>query len=575
MCGIIGIAGKNEFSVNDMLKTLKRLEYRGYDSYGFVTDNGFLMKKIGEISFVQGEENSKFRMAIAHTRWATHGGIAEENAHPHTDCQGKIFIVHNGIIENYIDIKNSLEKNGHEFVSQTDSEVIAHYFEDKLKSKSMEDSIQDFFSDAEGTFAVLIYQEGSDRIYAFKRDSPLVLGIAKGMLVLASDIYAFADRTDRAIFFDDNEFAYISENDYKFFDRKGKKITKHIEKFQWFEEKKKKCFDHFMLKEIHDEPEAVERLLGSLKNSQKEKFIEMKKLIKKYKRIVFVASGTSYHATLLGVYFLKKTGIESQTIIASEFRGFANINRNTLVIAISQSGETMDVIDALKHAKEKGAAIASIVNVPYSTIQRMSDISIEILAGQEICVAATKTFVNQAFFLLALAKEFGYEVDMKKISESLKKIIAFENRIKNLAKSLKNTKDIYIIGRGLSYPVAREIALKLKEISYIHAEGMMGGELKHGTLALIEKGTPVISLINGNIEIISNTKEVQARGGRVIAFSSQKTEYNDYIEIESENEGGFAILSAVAGQLLTYHIARERGLAIDKPRNLAKSVTVK
>jgi glucosamine--fructose-6-phosphate aminotransferase (isomerizing) len=575
MCGIIGIVGRKDFTNNDILKILKRLEYRGYDSYGFVTDSGLIKKQIGEISFVEGKDSGRFRIAIAHTRWATHGGVAEENAHPHSDCSNNIFIVHNGIIENYIELKNELESKGHEFTSETDSEVIAHYFEEKLKKQTMEKSIADFFRDAEGTFAVLLFMLGSDKIYAFRRDSPLVLGLIGDGYVLASDIYAFADKTDRAIFFDDNEFAVISTGGYEFFNARGKKTRKKTQKFEWFKDEHKKSFDHFMLKEIYDEPAAVERLLNSLSTTQKDKFVVLNKAIKKHRKIVFIASGTSYHASLIGVYFLQKAGIDAYTIIASEFRDYAKINSRTLVVAVSQSGETMDVIDALKHAKEKHAKIASIVNTPYSTIQRMSDLSIEILAGQEVCVAATKTFVNQVVLFLEIAKEFGYRNGTEKMPNAIRKLLDMEIRIKKLAKNLKDARDIYIIGRGISYPVAREIALKLKEISYIHAEGMMGGELKHGTLALIEKNTPVISLMNGRTDIISNTKEVEARGARVIAFTSHGTEYGDFIEIDAEDDGSFAVLSAIAGQLLTYHIARERGLAIDKPRNLAKSVTVK
>jgi glucosamine--fructose-6-phosphate aminotransferase (isomerizing) len=331
-----------------------------------------------------------------------------------------------------------------------------------------------------------------------------------------------------------------------------------------------------MLKEIEEEPVVAERLLKSIAATQNSKLEKLKEMMQQSKKIIFVAAGTSYHASLLGVYFLHKIGLEAQTLIASEFRDFANIDKDTLVIAITQSGETMDVIDAIKYAKQHGAKIASIVNVPYSTVQRMSDLSIEILAGQEVCVAATKSFVNQVVLLLYLAKEFGLDVRLDKISEEIREVLKNDDKIRSLAKHLKDKRDIYIIGRGLSYPVAREMALKLKEISYIHAEGMMAGELKHGTLALIEKGTPVISLINGSSEILSNIKEVGARGGHIIAITSNgNIEYKDKIEIHTEHDGSFSILATIVGQLLTYYIARERGLAIDKPRNLAKCVTVK
>ena len=276
--------------------------------------------------------------------------------------------------------------------------------------------------------------------------------------------------------------------------------------------------------------------------------------MKESRKVTFVASGTSYHASLLGVYYLHKCGVEAQTIIASEFEHFVGVDRNTLVVAISQSGETMDVIEALKYAKKNRAKIASIVNVPYSTVQRMSEISLNIVAGQEICVAATKSFVNQVTLMLSIAREFGFRINTSNIPGKIEKIFRQKDKIEKMAKELNRHNDIYVLGRGLSYPVAREIALKIKEISYMHAEGMMGGELKHGTIALIEKGTPVIGLIsNKDYDMLSNIKEVEARGAH---------------EIKITNE-------TIVGQLLTYYVAKERGLPIDKPRNLAKSVTVK
>ncbi|MFQ5892289.1 MAG: SIS domain-containing protein, partial [Candidatus Methanofastidiosia archaeon] len=326
---------------------------------------------------------------------------------------------------------------------------------------------------------------------------------------------------------------------------------------------------------IHEQPEVSRRLLNSLKTHQRKKIENLKNLAKSSKRILFAASGTSYHASLLGVYFLHRVGIDASTLIASEFQNFMTASKDTLVVAISQSGETMDVVMALKYAKKRGSKIVSIVNVPYSTVQRMSDFSIEILSGQEICVASTKTFQNQVLALLYLAKLLGYEVNLSTYPKRAEMTLELENKIIKLAKRLKDMKDIYVIGRGLSYPVAREMALKLKEISYIHAEGMMGGELKHGTIALIERGTPVISLIsNRDLEMLSNTKEVEARGADVILISNNPEFKPDFL-IKTSNDGKFCILSTMIGQLLSYHIANLKGLPIDKPRNLAKSVTVK
>lgn len=572
MCGIIGIVSRIPFSSKDLLLSLKRLEYRGYDSFGFATSAGLLEKDVGEIRITSSNTSTT---AIAHTRWSTHGSVTKTNAHPHSDCSGNLFIVHNGIIENYLELKEKL--HGHKFVSETDTEIIAHYLEEKLKTKTMLQAIADFINEAEGTFAVVALQKGENKLYAFKRDSPLVLGIADDSNILASDIYAFSDKTNKAVFFDDDEFAEVSDSGYTFYDKSGTQLSKKIHVFDWKEEKTDKKYDHYMIKEIYEQPTVAESLLNSLNTVQKSKLEQLVSLIAKSKRVVFVAAGTSYHASLLGVYFLHKAGIEAQTIIASEFRDYASVADGDLVIAITQSGETMDLIEAVKYAKQRGAKIASIVNVPYSTIQRMSDLSIQIEAGQEICVASTKSFTNQVILLLSIAKEFGYAVDIEKIIKDISSVFDQEEKIKRIAHSLVNKKDIYIIGRGLSYPVAREIALKLKEISYVHAEGMMGGELKHGTLALIEEGTPVISLINGNPDIISNTMEVKARSGRIIAITNQRkvSIANDLIEINAESDAAFAIIATILGQLLTYYIAKEKKLPIDKPRNLAKSVTVK
>jgi len=573
MCGIVGIVSKNSVPCNSVISSLKRLEYRGYDSWGIATSDGFISKAVGEIPANPNfDEESK--MMILHTRWSTHGTVTQQNAHPHADCTNSLFIVHNGIIENYEEIKKSLERRGHLFNSQTDSEVIAHYFEEKLREgKKIEDAIPDFMSEADGTFAIMIMQKGSDKLYAIKRDSPLVLGLLNDGLVLASDIYAFSDKTNRAIWFENGEFAIIDANGYQFYDSVGKALYKAEQTFELPPEPPIGKFDHFMIKEIHEIPAVGKRLLLSLKTAQKSKLEELASLTKKSHKVIFVAAGTSYHASLLGVYLLNKTGVEAQTVIASEFKDYAFIDDRTLVIALSQSGETMDVIDALKVAKAKGAKIASIINVPYSTIQRMSQLSFDLLAGQEVCVAATKSFINQSLLLLALAMELGYEADIETIGKELEQVFASEDKIKQLAHKLKDAHDLYILGRGLAYPISREIALKLKEISYIHAEGMMGGELKHGTLALIEPGIPVIGLVD-NQEIISNLKEVEARGGDITVISDCDTEFA-CIKLPATSELSFALSATILGQLLTYYIAKEKGLPIDKPRNLAKSVTVK
>lgn len=576
MCGIVGIASSREFPIRgELLARLKKLEYRGYDSVGYASSDGRCEKGIGELGkFIEKVKDGKAKTAIAHTRWATHGGVTELNAHPHSDCRGNLLIVHNGIIENYGEMKGELEKKGHKFRTQTDSEVIAHFLEEKM-GKGMEKAMQELMKEAKGTFAILAIRKGEEKIYAMKRDSPLALGLAKNELILGSDIYAFSDKTNKAIFFDDDEYAVIDAKGYAFFDARGKRVKKEIKSFKWArQDEGKHEHPHYMIKEIHEQPMAAERLIRSLEADQAQKVEKLVKMMKGAERVLFVAAGTSYFASLLGVYFLNRAGMKAQTLIASEFENFMYADRKTLVVAISQSGETMDAVTALKFAKGKGARIASLVNVPHSTIQRMSEVSLEICAGQEVCVAATKTFTNQVVALLFLASKFGFHADFEGLPLQIEKTIASnEEKAKELAKKLKSRNDVYILGRGLSYPSAREFAHKLKEIAYVHAEGMMAGELKHGTLALIEKGTPVFSLIpNGDADMASNTKEVEARGADVILVSSTP---DSQFQIPTTNRGIFAILSVIIGQLLAYYIARERGLPIDKPRNLAKSVTVK
>ncbi len=575
MCGIVGIVSRTEFPASLLLGRLKRLEYRGYDSFGFYDGRG-LTKHIGSIV---ANGSGLTRTGISHTRWATHGGVTAANAHPHASCDGGVVIVHNGIIENFEDLKRALVRKGHRFTSETDSEVIAHYFEEGLKTKPMKPLIVDFMRTFKGTFAVLVMLKGSDEIYAVKRDSPLVLGVAKGMNIVASDIYAFSDLTTQAAFFENDEFAVIGANGYQFFDRRGRSIDKPLRKFVWQKESSsRKVFKHYMMKEILEEPEAVDRMLFSVDHEQKPAFDELVGLVRRSKKIIFASCGTSYHASLLGAYFLHRVGVENQTLIASEFRHFANVDRDTLIVAISQSGETMDVIDSLNYARECGGRVASLVNVPYSTIQRMSDLSLNLLAGQEICVASTKAFVSQSAFLLRLAQEFGFRVNLSNLSDRVRSILRKREDIRRIAESMAAARDLYVIGRGLTYPVAREIALKIKEISYIHAEGMMGGELKHGTIALIEDGTPVISIINNSDpDIISNTKEVEARGAKVIPITNNAALWRKpgTIAVRTDNDGKFGVLAAVAGQLIAYYAADKLGRPIDKPRNLAKSVTVK
>jgi len=577
MCGIIGYIG-NENAAEIVLKGLKRLEYRGYDSWGILvsSEEPSFIKRIGAIGGISLNYLNfpKADIGIGHTRWATTGVVNEVNAHPHFNSKKTIFIVHNGIIENYEGLKENLEMEGYMFNSQTDTEVIPHFLDREIKlGKTMKEALQMFARVAKGTYAIIVVQKDKDELYALKKDSPLALGICEDGYVVGSDIYAFSDKTNKAIFFDDGELACITPETYDFFDVEGEPIRKQVQEFEWSEQDGDRAeYPHYMIKEIKEQPLVSKRLLDSLKTLQKDNLDRLAEKIKSSKKVFFLAAGTSYHASLIGVYLLNRLGIEARTVIASEFENYLHVDNETLIIPLSQSGETMDLVTVLKPAIKKGAKVASVVNVPHSTIQRLSEFSIETLAGQEVCVASTKTFTNQLIVLYALAKKLGYDIDLDKIPDKIKSTIEDnEEKIKESAKELADKKDMFILGRSVTYPMAREIALKLKEIDYIHAEGMMGGELKHGTIALIEEGTPVIGLVaDDDLSMISNLKEVESRGAKNIIISNKK---GDFITPDCD-DSEFAIYCGIIGHLLSYYIGVENNLEIDKPRNLAKSVTV-
>ncbi len=590
MCGIIGYIGEKEASPI-LLKGLKRLEYRGYDSCGMATLNEkevFLKKDVGSIG--KADEKLNFRelpgkIGVAHTRWCTHGKVSRENAHPHFNADHSIIAVHNGILENYEEIKQNLVNQGYKFVTETDTEIIPFFFDEQLKQgKSMKEAMVNFIKEVKGTFAILLMKKDENRIYALKRDSPLALGLGRDKLILGSDIYAFSDETNQAIFFDDDEMAIIdlqiNPQGYTFFGRDGEERKKEITVFEWSrEESTKEEFPHYMIKEIKEQPSASARLVNSFTSTQEEKIARLAELVKKSRKVVFVACGTSYHASLVGAILLTKLGYNARSTVASELESFVSFDRETLAIAISQSGETMDVVAPLKKAREQGAKIVSFVNVPFSTIQRLSDFSLEIMAGQEICVASTKAYTNQVIVLLELARRLGYQTHLSEIPGRIEQTISDnEGKLKELAEELSQQKDIFVLGKGLSYPIAREIALKLKEIPYIHAEGMMAGELKHGTIALIEEGTPVISLIpNDNFPMLTAAKEVEARGAKVIAIVNKPmtAEFAAKLVVPACCDAEFAIYAGIIGHLLSYYLAVRRGCEIDCPKNLAKSVTVR
>jgi glucosamine--fructose-6-phosphate aminotransferase (isomerizing) len=581
MCGIIGYVG-NKNANEIILKGIKRLEYRGYDSVGvaFVKDGKIIIKKdVGRIDEVHKKLNflePESNIGLAHTRWATHGSVTKENAHPHSDCNEKIAIVHNGIIENYQEIKEFLKKRGHEFKSQTDSEVIAHLIEEFSRRVDFENACKKAFSMLQGSFAVLVINKDEEKIIGIRKDSPLVIGINENESFAASDIYALLPFTRNLIFLHNYDFVVLEKGKVRIENLIEGKVEREVERIDInVEETDKKDFHHYMIKEILEEADVFERALNQDELKVKE-FIEE---IKKAKKIFLVAAGTSYHACLAGSYLLAKAGIFTRPIIASEFNNFLNvIDEDTLIIAVSQSGETADVLDAIRKAKERKAKIFSIVNVYGSSLTRESDEFLLMNAGFEIGVAATKTYIAElAIFLLLHSKLTNKKINKEEIKAKILDLLSRSRRehIEKVAELLKDKQHVFLIGRGLEYVTALEAALKIKEISYIHAEAFPGGEIKHGTIALIEKDTPCIVFVGEEKEkILSNAEELKARGGFIIGVSEQNERIFDiWIKVPQDGEASL-IYQIIPMQLLAYRLAVLRGFDPDKPRNLAKSVTV-
>lgn len=591
MCGLIGYIGKRNAG-KLILNSLKLLEYRGYDSVGIATlfkNSIDIRKGVGNIEDVNKAlnfENMKGNIGIGHTRWSTHGKNSVENAHPHSDCKNEIYVVHNGIIENYKELKNLLKSKGHVFKSETDTEVIPHLIENFLKEgNNFINSTLKCARFLKGEFSVLILSKRLPNcLIAFKKGSPLVVGYGKSENFISSDQISLLKYTNKFSYLDDHEFALIKRNDVKFFNfLTFRRISKRIYKVNSNHSSlSKENFKHFMLKEIKEQPISFRNSLIQ----EMENITKITELIKKSKEIFIVACGTSYHASLIGSQiFLKVCDIHSNVILGSEFNYMLdNLNKNSLIIAVSQSGETADVLFPIKKARKKGCNIVSIVNVPNSSIDRESNISIYLNAGPEISVASTKAFTSQlaVFYLLAFLLSNKLK-EIKKMWEIPLKIqrtiLKNEDKIRRISRKLKDSQNIYYIGRGINFPIAMEGSLKMKEISYIHSEGMSAGELKHGTLSLISKGTPVVAISPRDYtynDTISNIIEAKSRGAYVIGISNENNEFFDeFIEIPKLNEIFYPILAVIPCQLLAYYTALYKGNEIDKPRNLAKCVTVR
>lgn len=580
MCGIFGYIGSHYDAAKATFAGLKSLEYRGYDSWGIAVVAGskiIVKKKAGKIGGNNVDDLPKGSLAIGHTRWATHGGVSDTNAHPHLDCQGNIAVIHNGIFENYERIKKKLIKKGHKFVSETDTETLAHMLEHS--------SVREVFNQMEGLNAIIVINKNEDKIVAVRNGSPLVIGFGKGENFLASDASALLPHTKDVYFLEDNEMVILERNRVTVLNAKtGKKINFKKQKLNWnFVQGEKGKFPDFMLKEIYEQPKIISGIATSAAG-QTEKIA---RIIKKSRGAYLVGCGSASYAAIAGTYLFSKIAKRHiNSAVGSEFGYHLDfLNNDSSVIAISQSGETIDILESVKKAKSHGAKIICLTNVLGSSLYRMSDEKILIGAGPEKSVASTKALTGMLAHLIILsyALNGGVEEGQKiltKTVESVKRVLSkpFVNKIRNFTEKLKNKENMYIIGRGLSYPTALETAMKIKEISYIHAEGLAAGELKHGPLALVEKGTPCIAFLPDDETYGANlagTMEMKARGGYVIGISFKPHEVFDYYIPVTDAGVGTIIPNVVVAQLLAYFLTIKKGLDPDKPRNLAKSVTVK
>ena len=608
MCGIVGYVGDKE-AASFLLEGLAKLEYRGYDSAGIAVFDGAKIgveKSVGRLAALRDKlkgHELKGTMGIGHTRWATHGRPSDKNSHPHTDCSGDFVVVHNGIIENYLSLKEELIEKGHNFKSETDTEVVAHLIEEVYNGDFVA-SVREVLRRVEGSYSlVFMSSKHPGTLIATKQDNPLVIGVGEGENFIASDIPAIIQRTRRTYILNDGELAVITKDSIKISNRQGEPVTKKIFEVNWNAEAAEKGgYEHFMLKEIHEQPKAVRDTM-SQRIAKDGKTIVMDELkwdadyLNSFNKIYIVACGTAYHAGMVGKYYIEKlarTVVEVD--VASEFRYREPIvDENTLFIAVSQSGETSDTLAAMKESKRLGAKTLAITNVVGSSIAREADQVLYTWAGPEIAVASTKAYTTQIvlFFMLALymaeikktvAPERVAELiaQLQKIPAQISETLSDVEPLKTFAKRYGFNDDVFYIGRGLDYHVALEGSLKLKEIYYIHAEAYAAGELKHGTLALIVEGVPVIALATQKSvyeKTLSNIKEVKARDAVVIGIATEGDEelekYVDHVmKVPETDELVIPILTVVPLQLLAYYAAITRGCDVDKPRNLAKSVTV-
>ena len=607
MCGIVACVG-NRSALPILVEGLKRLEYRGYDSSGvaILRDSGaFLVKSAGKVEVLEAKLSDapeKGSTGIAHTRWATHGKPTEANAHPHADCKNSLFVVHNGIIENFLKLKKGLEEKGHRFLSETDTEVLAHLMEEYYNG-SLEGTVQKALAYVEGTFGIaVLHVAHPGEIVVARRGSPMILGIGDEESLAASDVSALALHTKQVLYLEDNEIAHLRAGDFSITTLENKPVNRPVETLDFdVGTADKQDFPHYMLKEIHEQPEAVENTLrGRLDRSEgvaKLGGLEpVADRLRQVRHLIIISCGSSHYAGLYGRYvFETLTDLTVENELASEFRyRKLNLRNNTAVLAISQSGETADTLAALREAKRKGALVLGMVHVVGSSIARESEAGIYTHAGMEVGVASTKSFTTQLTGLLLMALWVGRAQNLSysegsriireldRIPEKMRKVLGQADAIRKLAGSYYEHQHFLFIGRKYQYPVAVEGALKLKEISYIHAEGYAAGEMKHGPIALIDPHFPTLALAPNDDsyeKVVSNIQEIKARDGRVIAVASAGNDTigqlaDDVITVPDTLDMLSPLLTVLPLQLFAYYCAARRGCEIDKPRNLAKSVTV-
>ncbi len=607
MCGIFAYTGnKGKEAAGILLDGLLSLEYRGYDSAGIYTPESGSVRTPGAVAELRAKMPKDFtgKSGIAHLRWATHGEPTEANAHPHSDSTGEIWVVHNGIIENFKELKQKLEAAGHTFKSATDTEVLAHLVEEHLKhTKNFEKAALLALNEVRGTYGIALqYKKEPDRIIAARMGSPIVLGLGDGEHFIASDPSPILPHTRKVVFLEDGEVAVISPDGHKIYKLDSTNVKREATDIDWSAEAVQKGgYEHFMLKEIMEGPEVVVntlrgRLIVDAGRAKLGGLEAVTKQLEKIERIIIVACGTAYYAGLVGEYMLEEyAGIPVEVEIGSEFRYRKSvINERTVVLGISQSGETLDTLEATREGKRRGALTIGIVNTVGSTIARETDAGVYNHAGPEVSVASTKAFLSQMTALVlftlflgrqrGMSEETGKEIAraLQELPLKLQKILDSKDAIQTLAKKYSHVRDLLYIGRKYNYPIAYEGAIKLKEISYIHAEGCGAGEMKHGPIAMIDENFPTLALVTKDSlyeKMVSNIHEIKARKGPVIALATEgDTEIaklaDDVIYVPQTIEMLSPILNVVPLQLFAYYVAKEKGLNVDRPRNLAKSVTV-